>query len=86
MRGGRSVDSGAELQEWLIWLCRRTALHDASANGRTETAMALAKTGADVHCKTNDGYGSSGFILLSLGSLHCGADGPSTRGWSCRSG
>ncbi len=37
--------------------CRRTALHLASFNGHTETAMALVKAGADVHCKENDGYG-----------------------------
>ncbi len=60
-RGGRSVHSGVELQEWLFWLCRRTALHLASIawlNGRTDTAMALVEAGADVHCKDNDGCGS----------------------------
>jgi hypothetical protein len=40
-----------------VWPCRVTALQVASVNGRTETAMALVKAGADVHCKTNDGYG-----------------------------
>jgi hypothetical protein len=64
--GGRSVDSELGLQEWLFWLCRRTALHRASLNGHTETAMALVEAGADVHCKTNDGYGSGGCIVMSL--------------------
>ncbi len=45
-----------ELQEWLFWLCRRTALHWASQNGHTETAMALVTAGADVHCKNSNGY------------------------------
>jgi hypothetical protein len=47
---GRSVDSGVELQEWLFRLCRKKALHWASQNGHTETAMALVEAGADVHC------------------------------------
>jgi ankyrin repeat protein len=41
----------------LLWLCRSTALHDASQNGHMETAMALVKAGADVDCKANEGYG-----------------------------
>ncbi len=57
MRGGQSVDSGMELQEWLLLLCRWTALHYASQNGHTETSLALVKAGADVHSKTNNGYG-----------------------------
>jgi hypothetical protein len=77
---------GVELQEWLCSLCRRTALHNASLNGHTETAMALAKAGADVHCKDNDGYGSRGCILVSLGRHGAGADGPSNRVCSRRSG
>jgi ankyrin repeat protein len=44
-----------ELQESLFWLCRNTALHLASLKGHTETAMALVKAGADVHCKNNNG-------------------------------
>ncbi len=44
-----------------------TALHYASDKGHTETAMALVKAGADVHCKNIDGYGSYGCILVSLG-------------------
>ncbi len=55
--GGRSVDSGLELQEWLLRLCRGTALHLASYNGHTETAIALVEAGADVHCKANNGCG-----------------------------
>ena len=47
------------------WLCRWTALHYASQNGHTETAMALTKAGADVHCKDNYRYGSRGCILAS---------------------
>ncbi len=47
-------------------LCRRTALHLASLNGHTELAVALVKAGADVHCKTNDGYGSRGCLLVLL--------------------
>ncbi len=78
MRGGRSVQSGAELQECLIWLCRLTALHYASVNGHTRTAIALVKAGADVHCQDNDGYGVRGCILGSVGLPQCGADGPST--------
>ncbi len=58
-----------------------TALHYASLNGHTETAMALVTAGADVHGKTNVGYGFSrlhprvGWVSDSVG-----ADGPSTRG------
>ncbi len=37
---------------------RWTALHRASWNGHTETAMALVKAGADVNCKDNVGCGS----------------------------
>jgi ankyrin repeat protein len=48
VRGGRSV------------LCRLTALHYASQNGHTATALALVKAGADVHRKANDGYGFLG--------------------------
>ncbi len=84
--GGRSVDSGVELQEWLVWLCRLTAVHLASQIGHTETAMALVAAGADVHCKNINGCGSRGCILVSLGCDSAGADGPSTRVWSCRSG
>jgi hypothetical protein len=91
VRSGRTVHSGLELQKCLFWLCRRTALLDASLNGHTETAMALVKVGADVHCQDNDGCGCSGGILVSVVSLQCGADGPSTRGgtagvavWLCR--
>jgi hypothetical protein len=36
-------------------LCRRTALHLASTEGHTATALALAKAGADVQCEDNDG-------------------------------
>jgi hypothetical protein len=70
-RGGRSVDSGVELQERQVRLCRDTALHYASSNGHTETAMALVKAGADVHCKDNDGYGCTGCMLVSLGRRQC---------------
>jgi hypothetical protein len=51
---------GVELKECLFWLCRNTALHRASENGHTETAMALVTAGADVHCTTNRSYGLSG--------------------------
>ena len=54
---GRTVRPlGVELQERLFWLCRRTALHLASMEGHTETAMALVKAGADVHDKNDNGY------------------------------
>ncbi len=43
----------------LALLRRSTALHWASWEGHTETANALAAAGADVHCNTNDGYGSA---------------------------
>ncbi len=59
-----------ELQKWLFRLCRRTALHVASSKGHTETAMALVNAGADVHCKTNDGYGSAlrkRFVAAAVG-------------------
>jgi hypothetical protein len=46
-------------------LCRRTALHLASTEGQTATA--LAKAAADVQCEDNDGYGPcadfTGFAL-----------------------
>ncbi len=84
--GGRSVESGMELQGWLVWLCRCTALYSASQNGHTETAMALVKAGADVHCTAKDGYGCSSCMLVSLVCHSAGASGPSTRGWSCRDG
>jgi ankyrin repeat protein len=45
-----------ECQECRFGLCRRTALHFASEQWHPETAMALVKAGADVHCKSNDGY------------------------------
>jgi hypothetical protein len=41
---------GLELQEWLLRLCRKKALHWASQNGHTERATALVEAGADVHC------------------------------------
>ncbi len=44
------------------------ALHHASCKGHTETALALVKVGADVHCKNNEGYGFSGCILGVVGS------------------
>jgi hypothetical protein len=70
---GRTVRPlGVERQEWLLWLCRRTALHFASNNGHTETALALAKAGADVHCKDNEGYGCSGLHPRVIGLPHCG--------------
>ena len=55
-----------ELQECLFWLCRFTALHYASQNGRTDTAIALVKAGADVHGKANDGVRFSVCILVPL--------------------
>ena len=36
--------------------CRLTALHFASLNEHTETAMALVAKGADVHLKADNGY------------------------------
>ncbi len=41
---------GASLQ------CRLIALHFASLNGHTETAMALLAEKADVHCRDDKGY------------------------------
>jgi ankyrin repeat protein len=74
---GRTVRPlGVELQEWLFGLCRRTALHSASLNGHTETALALVKAGADVHCKTNDGYASR---AVSSGRLVCHSAGRTVR-------
>jgi ankyrin repeat protein len=51
----------------MCFRCRRTALHLASLNGHTKVAVALLKAGADVNCKANDGYGSRGCFLASLG-------------------
>jgi hypothetical protein len=73
-----------QLHEWLLLLCRLTALHFASLNGKTETALALAKAGADVHCKTNGGYGLSGQHPRVVGVLQCAAAGPSTCGGAAR--
>jgi hypothetical protein len=53
-----------------------TALHDASNFGHTETAMALVKAGADVHCKDRAGYGSTGCTLASSFCHRAEADGP----------
>jgi hypothetical protein len=75
-----------QLHEWLLWLCRRTALHVASENGRTETAMALVKAGADVHGKDNDGYGSRGCSLVSVGLPQCRGGRSVHSGCSCTSG
>ncbi len=72
MRGGRSVHSGRSCMSGCFACCRRTALHWASENGCTETAMALVKVGADVHCKANNGYGFSGCIVVSLGCQKAG--------------
>ena len=86
-RGGRSVHSGVELQECLLRLCRLTALHYASQNGHTETALALVKAGADVHCTDNDGYGSALWLPPGVVGLpQCGG-GRSVHHsmWSCRS-
>ncbi len=82
MRGGRSVDLAWSCKECLFWLCRWTALHLASQQGHTETAMALVTAGADVHCKANNGYGFSGlhprvgwFLALRGGrSVHSGLE------------
>ena len=52
---GRSMQSHGSAGAF-HWVCSRTALHSASSSGHTETAMALIEAGADVHCKTNDGY------------------------------
>jgi hypothetical protein len=57
LRGRTVRPLGVELKEVLLRLCRSTALHCASLNGHTETALALVKAGADVHCKGTDGYG-----------------------------
>jgi hypothetical protein len=58
VRGGTVRPLNVELRERLVWLCSNTALHSASSNGHTETALALVKAGADVHCKANEGCGS----------------------------
>ncbi len=66
MRGADGPSApGVELQEWLLRPCRDTALHNASCNGHTETAMALVRAGADVHCKANEGCGPSGCIVVT---------------------
>jgi hypothetical protein len=75
------------LQEWLFWLCSRTALHVASDTGHPETAMALVKAGADVHCKDKYGYGSAlGLHSRVVGSPQCRGGRSFVQGWSCRSG
>ncbi len=55
MRGRTVRPLGVELKECVVGLCRVTALHYASLKGHTETAIALVKAGADVHCKDNKG-------------------------------
>ena len=78
------VHSALELHECRLGLCRRTALHlasdrsrhYASERGHLETAMALVKAGADVHCKANDGYGSRAASLCGWVAHSAGADGP----------
>jgi hypothetical protein len=66
------------LQEWLVWLRRRTALHDASDTGHPETVIALVRAGADVHARTSTGtVQPSGCILV--GMSQCGAAGLSSR-------
>ena len=74
-----------------VWLCRDTALHGASKNGHTETALALVKAGADVHYRNRSGYGFSGLHPRVVGLSQCGAAGLSTRRgaagvpvWLCR--
>jgi hypothetical protein len=57
VRGGRSVHSGVERQEWLLWLCRSTALHLALLAGKTETAMAIFLADAGTLCPSKDRYG-----------------------------
>jgi hypothetical protein len=74
--GGRSVHSALELQECQLGLCRRTALHFASEAVNTEMVVALAKAGADVHSKSNDGYGSRATSLCGCVAQSAGADGP----------
>jgi hypothetical protein len=55
---GRGVGQIARAAVGVGWRCRQTALHYASFNGHTETAMALVAAGADVHRQDNDdGYG-----------------------------
>ncbi len=84
---GRTVRPlGADLQECKLWLCRRTALHLASQNGHTETALALVEAGADVHCKANHGCGCSGGILVSVVLPQYGGGRSVHSGWSGKSG
>jgi ankyrin repeat protein len=66
-----------------VWPCRHTALHLASENGHTETALALIKAGADVHYTTNDGSGSRRRILVSVVCQTRGGRSVHS-GWSCR--
>ncbi len=52
-----SIGSLSEIVPCFVTLpCRNTALHIAAKNGHTETAIAMFKAGADVHCKNNAGY------------------------------
>ncbi len=89
--GADGPSTRVELQEWLFWLGRRTALHWASSNGHTETALALVQAGADVHGKNSLGYGSRGCILVLLG-CHCagrtvrpfGGGAAGVAAWLCR--
>jgi ankyrin repeat protein len=61
-----------------VCLCSWTALHIASRNGHTETVKALVMAGADVHCKSSDGYGLWLHPRVS-GLSPCGANSPSNR-------
>ncbi len=66
-------------------LRRNTALHIASWNGHTETALALVGAGADVHCKNNYGYGlwlaalGAAVHARVFGASQCGANGRLSR-------
>jgi ankyrin repeat protein len=63
-----------------VRLCRWTALHWALFNGRMETAMALVKAGADVHCKAKDGYGSSRLHRIFRHCVPKGSEGTGAAG------
>ncbi len=55
--------------------CRRTALHDASSSGNTESVKALLKKGADVNAEDEDQCAVACFALFDVRQEHALAPG-----------
>jgi hypothetical protein len=78
--GGRSVDSGAELQEWLIWLLQVYGAALCVVERPHGDGAGAGEGGRGRALQGPLGVRFSGCILVSLGCHSAGADGPSTRG------